>query len=51
MLGNKAIGAVSGLTEGKSTTDAGPDFTPLQLQTLKVISDALAPCLALCAKQ
>jgi hypothetical protein len=51
LLGNKAIGVIQVSRKGKTTGDAGPDFTSLQLQTLKAISDALAPCLALCSTQ
>ena len=51
MHGTKAIGAVQVSRKGKTTADAGPDFTPLQLQSLRAISEALAPCLALCSKQ
>lgn len=47
---NKAIGVVQVSRKGKTTNDAGPDFTPIQLRTLKTMSDALAPCLLLCAK-
>jgi GAF domain-containing protein len=50
MAGGKAIGVVQVSRKGKTTSDAGPDFTPVQLRTLKSISDVLAPCLLLCAK-
>jgi hypothetical protein len=51
MLGSESIGVVQVSRKGKTTSDAGPDFTSLQLQTLKTISDTLAPCLLLCAKE
>lgn len=51
MLGNKAIGVLQVSRKGKTPVDAGPDFTPLQLRTLKAISDTLAPCLPLCQKR
>ena len=51
MLGSRSIGVLQVSRKGKTTSDAGPDFTPLQLQALKTISDTLAPCLLLCAKE
>ena len=51
MLASRSIGVLQVSRKGKTTSDAGPDFTPLQLQTLKTISDTLAPCLLLCAKE
>jgi hypothetical protein len=51
MLGNQAIGVVQVSRKGKTSADAGPDFTPPQLHTLKTISDALVPCLLICAKE
>lgn len=50
MSADKAVGVVQVCRKGKTTTDAGPDFTPVQLRTLKTMSDALAPCLLICAK-
>lgn len=50
MAGAKPVGVVQVSRKGKSPNDAGADFTPLQLQTLKKISDVLAPCLQVCAK-
>lgn len=51
MVGNEAIGVVQVSRKGKTAPDAGADFTPLQLRVLKTFSDALAPCLLICAKQ
>lgn len=51
MAGGKAIGVVQVSRKGKSTAEAGADFTPQQLQVLKTISDVLAPCLALAMQQ
>jgi hypothetical protein len=51
MLGSKALGVLQVSRKGKSPVEAGPDFTHLQLRSLKTISDALAPCLLLCAKE
>jgi hypothetical protein len=51
MLGSKALGVLQVSRKGKSPVDAGPDFTHTQLRSLKTISDALAPCLLLCAKE
>jgi len=50
MAGGKPIGVVQISRKGKSPSDAGPDFTASQLQTLKAISEVLAPCLQLCVK-
>lgn len=49
LAGSKAIGVVQVSRKGKSPVEAGPDFTPLQLRSLKAISDALAPCVLLCS--
>lgn len=49
VLGNKAVGVLQVSRKGKTPAEAGPDFTAVQLRTLKTISDALAPCLLLCA--
>jgi len=51
VLGNQAIGVVQVSRKGKTAPEAGADFTPLQLRTLKTIADALAPCLLICAKE
>ncbi len=48
IVGNQVVGVVQVSRKGKSPADAGPDFTHLQLRELKVISDALAPCILLC---
>jgi GAF domain-containing protein len=47
MAGGKAIGVVQVSRKGKSTNEAGADFTSQQLTTLKTISDLLAPSLPL----
>lgn len=51
LLGNRAIGAVQVSRKGASPAESGPDFTPSQLRELKIISDALAPCILLCIKE
>jgi hypothetical protein len=51
LQGNKSLGVVQVSRKGKSPTDAGPDFTALQMRNLKSIADALAPCLVICAKE
>ena len=51
LLGSKALGVLQVSRKGKSPVDAGADFSLLQLRNLKIISDALAPCLLLCAKE
>jgi GAF domain-containing protein len=50
MCGGQSIGVVQVSRKGKSSNEAGPDFTTVQLQTLKTISDVLAPCVQLCAQ-
>ena len=49
MAGDRAIGVVQVSRKGKTPSDAGPDFTHPELRTLKIISDTLAPCLAISA--
>jgi hypothetical protein len=51
LLGSKSLGVLQVSRKGKGPLEAGPDFTPLQLRNLKAISDILAPCLLLCAKE
>ena len=41
----KVIGVIQVSRKGKAMTDAGPDFTHPQLRELKLIADALAPCI------
>jgi len=47
----KAIGVLQVSRKGKAMTDAGPDFTHPQLRELKLIADALAPCIVICNKE
>jgi GAF domain-containing protein len=47
----QVIGAVQVSRKGKSPTDAGPNFTSTHLDELKMISDALAPCILRCLKK
>lgn len=47
----KVIGVLQVSRKGKAMTDAGPDFTHPQLRELKLISDALAPCILICNKE
>jgi hypothetical protein len=51
LMGSNALGVLQVSRKGKNPVEAGPDFTHLQLRSLKTISDALAPCLLLCAKE
>jgi hypothetical protein len=51
MAGKQSLGVLQVSRKGKTTSDAGPDFTFPQLQTLKTIADTLGPCLVLCAKE
>lgn len=50
MLGPRAIGVLQVSRKAKTVADAGADFTQSQLRELKIISDALAPCILLCLK-
>src|SRR5579862_2566811 len=50
MLGSRAIGVIQISRKAKTLGDAGPDFTQSQLRELKIISDALAPCILSCNK-
>ena len=50
MLGPRAIGVLQVSRKAKTLADAGADFTQSQLRELKIISDALAPCILLCGK-
>jgi hypothetical protein len=51
MSGGKPIGVAQISRKGKSAADAGPDFTHAQLRELKLICDAIAPCLLLNGKE
>ncbi len=51
MLGARAIGVIQVSRKGKTIADAGPDFTHPQLQELKTIAEALAPCILMLEKQ
>jgi len=51
VLGARAIGVIQVSRKGKNTAEAGPDFTPPQLQELKIIADALAPCILVAEKE
>jgi hypothetical protein len=46
----KPIGVAQISRKGKSAADAGPDFTHAQLRELKLICDAIAPCLLVTGK-
>lgn len=50
MSAGQAIGVLQVSRKGKTPGEAGPDFSSTQLQTLKTISEAIAPCLQLCVK-
>ncbi|MGA3293021.1 MAG: GAF domain-containing protein [Candidatus Acidiferrales bacterium] len=51
IMGERVVGVVQVSRRGKTVADAGADFTYPQLRELKVIADALAPCIVLCAKE
>ena len=51
VLDKKLIGVIQVSRKGKTAAEAGPDFTHPQLRELKLMADALAPCIALSAKQ
>jgi GAF domain-containing protein len=46
--GGHVIGVLQVSRKGKAAADAGADFTHPQLRELKIISDALAPCILRC---
>jgi len=50
MMGPRAIGVIQVSRKAKTLADAGADFTQSQLRELKIVSDALAPCILLCTK-
>jgi GAF domain-containing protein len=50
LSGGKVVGVLQVSRKGKAASDAGPDFTHPQLRELKIIADALAPCVLLSAK-
>jgi hypothetical protein len=47
----KVIGVIQVSRKGKAMTDAGPDFTHPQLRELRLIADALAPCIVICNQE
>ena len=51
LLDKKVVGVIQISRKGASPSEAGPDFVPQQLRDLKNISDTLAPCIPLCAKE
>ena len=51
IVSHKVIGVVQVSRKGKTPADAGPDFTFPDLRALAAISDALVPCLQVCAEQ
>jgi hypothetical protein len=46
-MDKKVVGVVQVSRKGNSSSDAGPDFTPVQLRDLKTIADILSPCVVL----
>jgi hypothetical protein len=46
----KLIGVIQISRKGKTAAEAGPDFTHPELRELKLIADAVAPCIPLCIK-
>jgi hypothetical protein len=52
ILQERKVAAVIQISrKGKTPGDAGPDFTHPQLRELKLVADALAPCVPLLCKQ
>jgi GAF domain-containing protein len=51
MFEKKLIGVIQISRKAKSAAEAGPDFTHAELRELKLISDAVAPCIPLCIHQ
>jgi hypothetical protein len=51
LLDKKVVGVIQISRKGASPSEAGPDFVPQQLRELRTISDTLAPCIPLCAKE
>jgi GAF domain-containing protein len=51
VLDGEVIGVLQISRKGTTAADAGPDFTHPQLRELKIIADALAPCIPPCAKE
>jgi len=47
----KVVGVLQVSRKGKAASDAGPDFTHPQLRELKLIADAIAPCVLLDTKE
>jgi GAF domain-containing protein len=47
----KVVGVLQVSRKGKAIADAGPDFTHPQLRELKLIADALGPCIVICNKE
>lgn len=50
MFEKKLIGVIQISRKGRTAADAGPDFTHPELRELKLIADAVAPCIPLCIK-
>jgi GAF domain-containing protein len=51
VLDGKAIGVIQVSRKGTTPAEAGPDFAHQELRELKIVADALAPCIALCHKE
>jgi len=51
VLGSRAIGVLQVSRKGRESEEAGPDFAPPQLRDLKMIADALAPCVLVWQKE
>ena len=51
MFEKKVIGVIQISRKAKSAAEAGPDFTHAELRELKLIADAVAPCISLCIHQ
>lgn len=51
LASGKVVGVLQVSRKGKAASDAGPDFTHPQLRELKLIADAIAPCVVLDSKE
>jgi transcriptional regulator with GAF, ATPase, and Fis domain len=50
LVDRKVVGVIQISRKANSAPDAGPDFTHQQLRELKIIADALAPCISVGVK-
>ena len=50
VVDRRVVGVIQISRKANSAPDAGPDFTHQQLRELKIIAEALAPCISLGVK-